>query len=56
MLFPEDRWEPWPVDVRLSAGPETVAVVDEDALAELPRSGPVGFAPPAPPKVKRPRK
>lgn len=53
LVNPYDAWEPWPVDVRLTGGPEIVAVLDDDALAALPTSGRVGFAPPPVPRRKR---
>lgn len=44
-MEPEDRWEPWPVEVIPSTGPDSTVIDDPDTLARLtmPVSGPVGF-------------
>lgn len=41
MIDPYDAWEPWPVTVVLSDGPDTRPCTDPPA--ELPTSGRVGF-------------
>lgn len=39
MIEPEDRWEPWPVDIRMTGGPDRI--YDDDPKPEW--RAPVGF-------------